>query len=557
MSFLAGVIASAMKRGSVPWYERGEVAALVAFDLSLGIGSGFTSANGLVVDSIIDQTGGGANVLPTSAKAAVGTFAGLPSAIFDGGTTMRNYQGNCAATAGIMIDNDGRIFSMHHVCELTSVAPASQYQIGLTSQAGGINPGTWVVHNTSINHNGAIFKSPGTNTAIQGGSYTAVAGQKMLHSIQYDGVALTSTCIINGEFTRLQQANSSANGNIPMTTLNRVTVAGLPSVGSGIPTGAWAGGAIYQNQTVEDIAAVHRGMLERWAPELEDATVLVIGYGQSNAGGSDPATNHDPVAFVDGTAYGFVLSDSILRKTSVGHATFGAGSKCAPAIWFAEELGRILGAKPIVANSASGGVGLVGGGPNGAAGYLEPETAAGISAGATSSYKTNTPAFVRLGQLARLTPKFSRAQYRVLLFVGCETDQLNGQPQSEIERALNATFDAFRADLGITHFAISELGMRGNTLVLAQGNEASCELVRQAQRNVAAQRSDTFIVYDHLKEFNSVAFSVNDLVVDADGAWVSGIGYLADGLHYTSIQYKAVGVTGARNFATALGIPIP
>lgn len=567
---LARAVSEAGVGGVRKWWQQAAAPAIFASDLSEGAGVGYTTS-GSNVASIIDLTGTGSSLLPATGLGAVGSVNGLDGLTFDGGATVRAYFGANPRVDELFNGASYLTFSLHHAAKHTTV-PATAYAMSLTRNVGN-DPGMWVIHTSAGLHNAQVFSTAGGNDSIVSGPvFVLNPGDTLVESQYVNGTTAKATTFLNGYINNLEATVTIAGHTWPLD-FTRINVGNLSSTSSnnGL-SGVFAGGAIFANagHTLAEASRIHQEMLRRWHPAQLETVFEVFGYGQSNMAAA--YTNTDPVSFTNGTAYAWLAAaPSQLTRTSVGHSTFGTNTS--PAVWFAQELQRIIGGgvKPVIAVQGSGGIGLAGGGVNGSAAYLEPRTAAGDAAGATSGYTTNLPTRQIMRQVFDLTPRFDTEITRVMLWVGCETDVANmnalkvggvvppadlAAQQENIYRAMNATIDAFMADLGFTHFALCYTGRRGSDLATVQENAPIVAAINSALEQIASERSNVFIVYTANATFNASSFTQDDLAVDASGAWVSGAATI-DGVHYSQAQYKAIGITGARNFATALGYSIP
>lgn len=123
--------------------------------------------------------------------------------------------------------------------------------------------------------------------------------------------------------------------------------------------------------------------------------------------------------------------------------------------------------------------------------------------------------------------------------------------EEEYETQLDALFTFLKTEIGVTAFFIYELGRKGTDASEVATNEANRVAVRNAQNAVAASRADTHIIFDKAKEEGS---PFNTLTVNGTGRWQAGFAYEADGQHYTTASYKAMGLSGADNALAAEGL---
>ena len=548
------------------WWTRAAAMPLAAVDLGYGAGISYVPSSTNVA-SVLELSGNGASLLPTTGLGAVGTLGGLDALTFDGGTATKCYSGANTALTALFAASPYKTFSLHHVVSMPAIT--NQTVLAITKSGSALNPGMWTTHVTANTHNAVVTSTAGGTDSISSGAVRAYSGGDIVLQSQFvDGPTGKVTTFLSGEINNMAAATAIAGHTLPIG-FNLFSIGGQPATTGGL-NGTFAGAALFADSahTLAEAADVHRGMVERWAPSLLQDVFAVSGLGQSNT--DAPYVNASPVTFADGTAYGWKPSTpSKLDKTGIGHAYLAANS-CSPVMWFAKELATILtGYTPVIWNSGSGGVGLAGGGLNGTASYLEPETEKALLAGATvSGYKANLTTRQQFRDLMDYTPRFRSELFRAMLWVGCETDVANLATQkvagvvpaatltagtAEIARALGNLFDRFKADLGYTHFCLVLTGRRGATLADVQQNEPIVNAVNDAYRQIEAARDDVYIVYDHNTNYSVGSFALDDLVVAGDGSWVSGHGSV-DGTHYTPATYKAIGITGARNFLRQLGL---
>jgi hypothetical protein len=155
-----------------------------------------------------------------------------------------------------------------------------------------------------------------------------------------------------------------------------------------------------------------------------------------------------------------------------------------------------------------------------------------------------------LDKAIEVNPRFSINQ-RFGIWVQGEADANVAATRSAYADRLDALFQYAQDNYGLDYFCISELGRKGTDDSAVDGNEANYTLIRNAQGDVATDRSDTFMMFQGCKEKGS---PLNTLTVDGNYLHVSGWAYQADGVHYTDIATRCLGRTCARNLATQMGL---
>ncbi|AUR82309.1 hypothetical protein NVP1022O_97, partial [Vibrio phage 1.022.O._10N.286.45.A10] len=542
------------KRLDKDWWTFAETQPIALYDL--GYDEGFTASGGLVT-SITELSGNGGSLLPSTGSGTLDSINGHAAVMFDGGSTVRAYSGLNSGLKELFKEIPYSSFSLHHIARLDDVSQDMYMISGTVGDA--ISPGIWSHTRSNGTHNTILNSSDGVKAISSGPVYSYSNGEVSIKSHFVNGDDESSFCVLNGDINALDGIESLTGTPTPLNldTFN------LGNVRSGQPTGGVIGAvsaaAMYagKTHTRKEVRDIHAGLLEKYLPAALDDIFTVFGYGQSNTAANYP--NPNPVVFPDGDAYAWGFGDNVLTKTNVGHATFGTNT--ASVVWFAQELQKIIGGKPLIGIRGSGGLALAGGGIGGSSAYLEPETESGILALATSSYKVNSYLFQDFADLTDLTPRFKSERFRTVLWIGCETDVANvmalavngtvpqdvlDEQTQNIARALDNTITRFRSDFGYTSFALVLTGRRGSTLSEVQFNSQGVNAVNDAYKLIAASRDDVHIVYEHTPDFNDQSFQLDDLVVGTDGEWLSGMGSV-DGVHYTFDQYKAIGITGARN----------
>ncbi|WP_414430860.1 hypothetical protein ACMG4M_05370 [Alcanivorax sp. IL3] len=548
------------KRLDGDWWTKIATPPLALYDLSYGAGEGYT-VSGSDVTAIRDLSGNGDDLVSEITNRPVGSVGGHPGITFDGSEPYSGENDAISALISTPLDS----FSLHEVSKITDVSQ-SQTVLGMQTAADpdSLDPSIRLNHNSSGTHSASVFQ--GGSAILDMGSgpvYTYSDNDVLIRTSYYSGADQVSYCFLNGWI------NNYREGAAPETytdfNLGHVTVGNYrQGQGAGGLLGDFGAAAAFSGpaHTVEEAAAAHKAMMERWAPSEMQDTFAVHGYGQSNLGAA--YTNASPVTFADGEAYQHSISNDELTRGAITQGT----DNQSPVWWFAKEISNITGKVPVIMVRAAGGIGLVGGGYNGDSAYLEPETEAAINAGAPGSgYTSNIDLYKRWAKLNDLTPRFRTQDYRILFWVGCETDVSNINSlkvggvvpeevlldqQQQVAAALDNLITRCKIDLGYTHFALCLTGRRGETLAAVEENMPAVNAVNAAYRQVAASRDDVHIVYEHTTNYDPDNFSQDDLVVDGDGAWVSGHG-TRDGTHYTEAAFKAIGVTGARNFLRQIG----
>ena len=562
------------------WWAKAKRIPVALYDLSYGEGVGYTLTGGNVA-TIPELSGNGNPLTPRGTAGALATFASA-GAVQLGAAGVQGYIGLNPGTKKVANKAVLDSFSMH-VAAKADAADMNGFLLTLVPDASNSPPGVWISRNNlrvpglaAVKEgNVSIFDSGGRGSAVDSAStagpflYSEFVGDYSASNATYDNVA-----IVNGFMLPIPQDKTGAGGRLSAggwaTPLNlgRV-ILGSHTATTTSPAGAFAAAAVYSDKThtLAEASSIHRGMLEKWAPELIEDVFAVTTHGQSNAVSTIVGNNPDPVSLPNGTGYAWTGTTTVLKDSSIGHVALYGAASAEIGLYFAKEMQRILGWKPIVSNRSSGGIGLIAGGLNGASGYLEPTTEAAIISGAGVGGFDGTwlPWQKLYRKILDYTPRFN-VKMRVLIWVGCETDVANllaipgGPTASDLEaqstniaRALENLWNRWKSDIGYTHIALVATGRRGSTLAEVQANAAAVNAVNEGYRRFANSRPEAVIVYDHHTKWNSSGFATDDLVVDASGAWVSGAA-IYDGVHYSAAQYKAIGVTGARNFLRHLGM---
>lgn len=276
-------------------------------------------------------------------------------------------------------------------------------------------------------------------------------------------------------------------------------------------------------------------------------------FGQSNAEGN--FTNADPYNFAAGEAYYYEKTSSATGtgrffRGAFGHDSAKIGDSC-PAIWFAAELKRLTGLTPLFQNLTFSGEPISPALGTGTF-YQCPKNSVGDAAGQTSRIYQWANDFRRMKDLCDYSPEFS-VKNKIAYFMCGEADARSiadlssGLTKDELKSWLNSWLNSLSGNYGFNKFAIVNIGRRGNNQTTIDHYSTAIATVRSGISEVISERSDCFDVFPHLNHIPD-PFVLDDLIVDSDGAWVSGQANNADGLHYTDKMYKAIGITAARNF---------
>lgn len=292
-------------------------------------------------------------------------------------------------------------------------------------------------------------------------------------------------------------------------------------------------------------------------------TDLFYVLGQSNAAGTTPSPATVSIAAPANAAAGILRAPQPdrtisrpFRNGSPNTPHFGAS---APWPWFADRWYSLTWRMSYWCALAVGGQCLVPASVPDVAQHWSPADltkclAADFTYAAGGETQTRRALIHDAVTTRRLNPAGVPGK-RIVVWCQGEQDAVAGIANNRIRGAdyqahLNMLFDFMRSAYMIDHFLIFALGRRGTDPESISSNENNHGPIREAQLSVAASRADTYLVLDAARETGT-------LTVDEQGYHVSGWDYQDDGVHYTSESYRAMGLTGAVNAATALELYFP
>lgn len=533
------------------WYTAGDgVAPDLLFDATNELGLNLTDSD---VDSIVNlgKVSDGA-LLPTSAtKSPIEIRSGFNTVTFDGGSTYKEYSNTSSSyAAGLFSTTKVHAINTFYVNNDIVDADSVPFSIGLNGQTGprlNLRDSSNPLAYTMEYQDGTTLESSGL------GGYTRTDNTITGVGTYHDGVSNLSIWI-NGAVVRFNEDIFDISASSPLSgdTVSIGAISGdtLPLTGNVLAT------SVDNNDTLtlDQAYAKYKAAFYRFGGVAKPSFEL-LAVGQSNAEGDFP--NSDPYNFGAGEAYYYKQSNSatgegIFIRDGFGHDSTKIGDSC-PAIWFAAELKRLSGLTPIFQDLTFSGE-PISPGLSPFTFYQSPKNDVGDAAGQTSRIYQWAKDFQRMKDLCDYSPEFL-VKERIAYFMCGEADARSIADYSatltkdELKGWLNSWLDSLVSNYGIRKFAIINIGRRGINQTEIDSYAAAIALVREGISEVISERSDCYDVFPHLN-YVPDPFVLDDLIVDSDGAWVSGQANNADGLHYTDVMYKAIGITAARNFFT-------
>lgn len=550
----ANAAADALATSLQSWWTRGNG---IALDLVIDT----THDNGLTLDADnavaqVNNLGKAAtsHLFPTGAtKSPTNVVSGYRGILFDGGVTYQPYKG-AASYGATFLDDTKAHFAMQVAVQSALLTDQSVFSIGddgaasprfdfkLTSDG---------IANWWEYHDGAAL------LAIDTGNRQRVVNEVFLLGAYHNGINEKSMWM-DGQIEAIRDPGTALVARGSMTTADTVYLGAVPS------------GAFDFNGTVLAAAADNNAALtldqaysKYLAAYLKFGKVprpafAIWGIGQSNAEG--PFANSDPVTFAAGEAYYRARTGAytgLFVRTGFSHAgAYASIGDSSPALYFADEWKRITNQVPLFQELAFSGRPITPG-LTGETVYWAPQNAVGDAAGQTSIMVTWANDFARMRDLCAYSPEFD-VQHNIAFIVEGEADAVAYTAGDDVTTEalvnyINSWLNVLSATYGIKTFAIVNIGRNGTSAETVAANAAGVAVVRDAWNQVIAARSDCYDVFPHLNHVPT-PFTLDDLVVDADGAWVSGQANQPDGLHYKDTMYQAIGRTAARNLAVMLGV---
>lgn len=306
-------------------------------------------------------------------------------------------------------------------------------------------------------------------------------------------------------------------------------------------------------------AARHRSLIQEKNPSLIVPVDVFFVFGQSNASQPTPNPNLTPYSTGDDVAWGVTRSPQGDRTLS-GPLQNGAsvtphfGQSHGWGHW-AQEWYDQTGRRSVWGAFAVGGQQLCSiSGPEAAQQWSVED----MSKSLVGDYTYNADVFTRRQLMHHVfgaidfNPRFTVGNRYVIWAQGEQDASVNASGiEAAYEVQLDALFTFCKAEWNIDAFFIVELGREGQDATAISNLEPNYIKIRNAQNAVAANRSDTYTVFQGCKELGT---PLNTLTVDGSGYWVSGWDYQSDGVHYETAAYSCLGKTAARNAVLALGL---
>lgn len=530
------------------WYNVGDDTDLeLVYDLNDP--ASYTAVSGDV--TALHNIGSAASVedlLPTTGDAPLSSASGFQGMTFDGGAAIERYSGGDTYAAGFMnAEREVFALSIYYPSNASGGNQAS-FGIGATGQPDALhlmNPLSAVLHRWRYEPPG------GSRIELVDVSLPDADDAVSVSCIYHNGVN-EITCWHNGmmmEYKNAETAMPAANN----LSASKVAVGDLPDInfpliGDFIGLGVNNSGSLSWDDAYTKYAAAYNS----YGSERTRNYLTLVSLGQSNSegnfpGGSETFANDGYDFFQNSNTTG---GTGLNNRNTWGHGLAGVGDSN-PGIWFLKEW---MDLNPdynvFFQQQAEGSVPVIPG-MSGDTAYWAPEHVDGL--GQDARMTTLAPNFQNFWDLQRYSPGMNAMKVGFLICGEGEAASFTASDplatQSNFEFHLNRWFNLLRDTYGFTHFAIVLTGRRGTNQATVDANAAGVSMARDALTAVINSRPDCYSVYEHL---NNTNFVLDDLVVDGDGYWVSGQANNADGLHYTSAQYEAIGRTAARNFQEAI-----
>lgn len=536
---------------SVVWYLTGGTTPELVYDstssggLTLDGSSDVSAFVNLGSESSSDLSATGGTNSPTA------TVDGNTTVTFDGGSTYEPYEGAATYAGGVFAST--KEFMMF-AAYAQSVLTGDQAPFAIGKDGSGSPRVCPELATNGITHR-IRYHDGSTNNTMETAPFQRVVSQSSYTMVYHNGVDEITTWA-NGRLIGLRESETTLASQVALSTGDAVSIGGLANGVFDLKAGFL--GAAFDNSGNIDFAETHQKAAAahtHYGVDTQNVTVVWC-LGQSNAAGD--FTNSDPVTFAAEAAYKRTATgnyDNVLDPDGFGHNDGNIGSSN-PAIYFADEWKTITGDKPIFQQLAFSGQPITPGLTSKTA-YWAPKNAVGDAAGDTSLMETWKNDFQRLADLVEFSPELN-VNHNIAFIVEGEADAVgftagDDVTQPALESYMNDWLNDLRDLYNITTFAIVNIGRSGQNATEVANNAAGVTLVRAAWSAVIASRSDAYDVFPHLNS-SPDPFTLDDLVVDGSGRWVSGQANNADGIHYTDEMYQAFGRTAARNLATSLGL---
>ena len=532
---------------AVAWFLAGDgIAPDIVMDAT--VADGLTLDGGGAVASILNLgKAADATLTPTDTNSPLVTVAGQVGIQFDGGVDREPYRG-AATYAASMFDSTRRMFALQVVTQSVLTGDQTGISAGVTASG---SPRFSYRLNTNGTTNSMELHT-GTLRSVQG-ALQRVINTIIAQAFYHDGVN-QATLWHNGAVLKLKDAQTTmvtdTAPEMAVITIGALGNGSFDLKGSAIAAAMDNSAALTLDHAFEKYAAAFTQFGVPSKP-----TLALWSLGQSNA--QAEFANADPITFAVGDGFWRQRTGGYsqeFRRDGLEHGSTSVGLS-SPAIYFADEWKTLTGQIPVFQELAFSGQPVTPGLTNKTA-YWAPRNAEGDAAGDTSLMVTWHDDFLRFSDLLRYSPEFS-IQNRVAFILEGEADAVGFTAGDNVTTArlvtfMNAWLDDLKSLYDIQTFAIVNIGRNGADLSAVNANAAGVAVVRAAWSQVIAARADSHDVFPHLNHLPD-PFDIDDLVVDADGAWVSGVGFQVDGTHYTTAMYEAIGRTAARNLYAAIG----
>lgn len=531
------------------WYTAGDgVAPDLLFDATNDLGLNVTGSD---VDSIVNLGKISQGVLlPTAAtKSPIEVRSGFKTVKFDGSGVYDRYELTPSSFASGFFSATKKHFIMSVYVTDDRFIDTSPLSVGVTGS---------IVPRIDI-------KDPSTGSAfsLEYQDGTAIENLYQAATDRVDNSITSVSTFHNGIDEVSMWANGAVLGfkevetklaeqSTPTPIMNAVSVGSLLT--NQFPlNGGFVAGAIDNNETLDldSTYEKYKAAYYRFGGKAKRAFKIYVG-GQSNAKGDFP--NSNPFSFAAGEAYLYFQTNTgsgegVFRRDGFTQGALKVGASC-PAVWFAAELKKLIGAIPLYQDISRNGQPVSPGLPIYTE-YQAPRNSVGDAAGQQSILDKWELDLVKMENLCNYSPEFNLVDKIAYLMCG-ESDAMAitagaTLTKKEFKTWANAWLNSLSGNYGIEKFAIVNIGRNGNTLAKVELNASAVELIREGWSEIISERADCYDVFPHLNHVPT-PFVLDDLVTAEDGAWISGQANNADGLHYTSEMYKAIAITAARNF---------
>ena len=529
------------------WYNVGDNTDLeLVYDLNYA--ASYTAVSGDV--TLLHNIGSAASIedlAPTTGDAALSSVEGVTGMVFDGGAAVERYRGGESYAAGFM-STEREVFavSIYAPGDLTTAFQAT-FGIGVNNDDDALH---MMNGSTTADRYWRYDPSGGARIDMVTTALPDVENEVSVAGLYHNGVDEV-TCWHNGFMLEYKNAETGMPGSIALGSTS-VAVGDLPQInfpmnGLMIGLGVNNSGGL----TWADAHTKYAAAFNTYAASRKRDYLVLVTLGQSN--GEGDYTGGSETFTADG--FDFVQSQTVTggvgldNRSSWGHGTNGIGAS-SPGVWFLKEWQELTGENVCFQQQAEGNVPVIPG-LTGSTAYWAPEHIDGV--GQDARMTTLAPNLQNFTDLQTFSPGMNATKVGLLVCGETEALQFNSSDalatQGNFEFHLNRWLDELVSSYGFDYFAIVLTGRRGTNQTAVDNNTPGVTMARDALTSVINSRSDCFSVYPHL---NNTTFVLDDLVVDADGYWVSGQANNADGIHYTSAQYEAMGRTAAKNLYDAI-----